>query len=288
MSVGQTVYLNGDFLPISEAKVSVLDRGFIFGDGIYEVVPVYGGKLFRWPEHLTRLKRSLAKIRIENPKSDAGWTTLVNDLVKRHAWTDQFIYLQITRGVAKRDHAFPTGVQPTVFGMSSEFMPIPAIQRTQGIAAISIPDERWLHCDIKSTSLLGNVLARQAAVDAHAIECVMFRDGMLTEGSASNWWMVRHGVLFGPPKDNLILEGIRVGLMSQLCAAAGIALDIRRITREEVFVAEELMISSATKEIVPVTLLDGKPVGNGQPGPVYQRLYQAYQNAKSEMAADGR
>ncbi len=281
MSTGQIVYLNGEFLPIEEAKVSVLDRGFIFGDGIYEVVPVYGGRLFRWPQHLARLKRSLAKIRIQNPREDAGWTALVNDLVKRHTWKDQFVYLQITRGVAKRDHAFPIGVQPTVFGMSSEFVPVPTIHRTQGIAAISIPDERWLHCDIKSTSLLGNVLARQAAVDANAIECVMFRDGMLTEGSASNWWVVRHGMLFGPPKDNLILEGIRVGLMSQLCEAAAITLDVRRITREEVFAADELMISSATKEIVPVTLLDGKPVGQGRPGPVYQRLYQAYQNAKS-------
>ncbi len=281
MSVSQTVYLNGEFLPIDEAKVSVLDRGFIFGDGIYEVVPVYAGKLFRWPEHLARLKRSLAKIRIQNPKDDAGWTELVNDLIKRHAWRDQFVYLQITRGVAKRDHAFPRDVSPTVFGMSSEFMPVPAIQRTQGVAAISIPDERWLHCDIKSTSLLGNVLARQAAVDANAIECVMFRDGMLTEGSASNWWVIRHGTVLGPPRDNLILEGIRVSLMSQLCASAAIPLDIRRITREEVFLADELMISSATKELLPVTLLDGKPVGTGLPGPIYQRLYEAYQHAKS-------
>jgi D-alanine transaminase len=277
---GQTVYLNGEFLPIGEAKVSVLDRGFIFGDGIYEVVPVYAGKLFRWPEHLARLKRSLAKIRIQNPKDDASWTALVNDLIKRHSWRDQFVYLQITRGVARRDHAFPKDVEPTVFGMSSEFKPVPDIQRTQGVAAISIPDERWLHCDIKSTSLLGNVMARQAAADANAIECVMFRDGLLTEGSASNWWVVRHGAVFGPPRDNLILEGIRVGLMSQLCADTGVPLDVRRIIRDEVFDADELLISSATKELLPVTLLDGKPVGKGQPGPIYKRLYAAYQNAK--------
>jgi D-alanine transaminase len=277
-----TVYLNGEFLPISQAKVSVLDRGFIFGDGIYEVVPAYGGKLFRWAEHLARLKRSLAKIRITNPKDDAGWTRLVNDLIKRHSWADQFVYLQITRGVAKRDHAFPAAdTQPTVFAMSSQFMPVPSVQRTRGVAAISIPDERWLHCDIKSTSLLGNVLAKQAAVEGNAIECVMFRDGLLTEGSASNWWVVKNGTVLGPPRDNLILEGIRVGLMSELCAAEKLPLDVRRITREEVFGADELMISSATKELIPVTLLDGKPVGSGQPGPIFERLFGAYQRAKA-------
>ena len=280
MSAEQTVYLNGSFLPISEAKVSVLDRGFIFGDGIYEVVPSYGGRLFRWAEHLARLKRSLAKVRINNPLDDAGWTQLVNEMVRRHPWSDQFVYLQITRGVAKRDHAFPATATPTVFAMSSEFVPVPAAQRTQGVVAISIADERWLHCDIKSTSLLGNVLARQAAVDAGALEVVMFRDGMLTEGSASNWWVVRNGAVVGPPRDNLILEGIRVGLMSELCAAEGIPLDVRRVAREEVFAADELLISSATKELLPVTKLDGKPVGSGKPGPVYGRLYAAYQRAK--------
>lgn len=281
MDAAQTVYLNGSFVPITEAKVSVLDRGFIFGDGIYEVVPSYGGRLFRWAEHLARLKRSLAKIRISNPLDDAGWTQLVNEMVRRHPWADQFIYLQITRGVAKRDHAFPANVAPTVFAMSSEFVPVPAAQRNQGVVAISIADERWLHCDVKSTSLLGNVLARQAAVDAGALEVAMFRDGMLTEGSASNWWVVRNGRVAGPPRDNLILEGIRVGLMGELCAAEGVPLDVRRIAREEVFAADELLISSATKELLPVTLLDGKPVGSGRPGPVYARLYAAYQRAKA-------
>lgn len=282
MSAEQTVYLNGSFVPITEAKVSVLDRGFIFGDGIYEVVPSYGGRLFRWAEHLARLKRSLAKVRISNPLDDAGWTQLVNDMVRRHTWSDQFVYLQVTRGVAKRDHAFPANTPPTVFAMSSEFIPVPAAQRERGVAAISIADERWLHCDIKSTSLLGNVLARQAAVDAGALEVVMFRDGMLTEGSASNWWVVRNGTVLGPPRDNLILEGIRVGLMSELCAAEGLPLDVRRIAREEVFAADELLISSATKELLPVTLLDGKAVGSGKPGPVYARLYAAYQQAKTQ------
>ncbi len=276
----QTVCLNGEFLPLEEARVPVLDRGFIFGDGIYEVVPSYGGRLFRWPQHLARLKRSLAAIRIANPHDDAAWTALVNRLIGLHPWADQFVYLQVTRGVARRDHAFPAQATPTVFGMASELVPVPAAQREGGIAAVSLPDERWLHCDIKSVSLLGNVLARQAAVDAGAAECLMFRDGFLTEGSSSNVWVVRDGTVFGPPRDHRILEGIRAGLLDELCARSGIPMQTRPVLREEVLAADELMVSSATKEVVAVTRLDGRPVGNGRPGPVYHALYQAYQAAK--------
>jgi D-alanine transaminase len=279
-AAAQTVYLNGEFLPLEEARVPVLDRGFIFGDGIYEVVPVYGRRPFRWPQHHARLARSLAAVGIANPREAAGWESLVLELVERHPWPDQFVYLQVTRGVARRDHAFPRGVAPTVFAMSSELVPPPQEQREQGVAAITLVDERWLHCDIKSTSLLGNVLARQAAVDAGAAECVMFRDGFLTEGSASNLWVVRHGRVSGPPTDHLILEGIRVGLVAELCAAHGIAFDQRPITREEVLAADELLLSSATREVLPITRLDGRPVGSGRPGPVFATLYAAYQAAK--------
>ena len=276
----QIVYLNGEFVPLSEARVPVLDRGFIFGDGVYEVVPVYGGKPFRWPEHLARLTRSLAKIGIRNPSEASDWTALVEALVARHPWRDQFVYIQVTRGVAKRDHAFPKDATPTVFAMSSELAELPAALRERGVPAISLPDERWLHCDIKSISLLGNVLARQAAVEAGAFECVMFRDGYMTEGSASNIWVVRNGTVLGAPRDRLILEGIRVGLIEELCAGCGLPLEMRRITREEVFSADELLLSSATREVLPITSLDGKPVGDGRPGPVYARLYAAYQSAK--------
>lgn len=281
MTSTQIVHLNGEFLPIEEARVPVLDRGFIFGDGIYEVVPVYARRPFRWPQHLARLARNLAKVGIANPHDDAGWTDLVAELVERHPWPDQFVYLQVTRGVAKRDHAFPQGVRPTVFAMTNEFVPVAPALRAQGVPAISLPDERWLHCDIKSTSLLGNVLARQAAVEAGAFECMMFRDGFLSEGSASNIWVVRNGRVFGPPRDNLILEGIRMGLLDELCATAGIALDTRPITREEVLQADELLLSSATREVLAITRLDGRPVGTGVPGPVYAGLYAAYQAAKS-------
>lgn len=277
----QTAYLNGDFVALEEARVPVLDRGFIFGDGIYEVVPVYARHPFRWPQHLARLKRSLAAIGIDNPRDDAGWTQLVADLVARHEWPDQFVYLQVTRGVARRDHAFPKGVQPTVFAMSSQLVLPTAAQIGQGVAAITLPDERWLHCDIKSISLLGNVLARQAAVQSGAAECVMLRDGFLTEGSASNIWVARGGRLFGPPKDNLVLEGVRYGLIQELCVDTGIELQTRRILREEVEAADELILSSATKEVLAITSLDGRPVGTGRPGPLFARLHAAYQQAKA-------
>jgi len=281
MTAQQIVCLNGEFMPIEEARIPVLDRGFIFGDGIYEVVPVYGGRPFRWPQHLARLERSLAKVGIANPMNAAGWRKLLNELIGRHPWPDQFVYMQVTRGVARRDHAFPTGVAPTVFAMASELAPVPREMRENGVAAISLPDERWLHCDIKSTSLLGNVLARQAAVSAGAAECVMFRDGFLTEGSASNIWIVRNDTVLGPPNDNLVLEGIRYGLMHELCDRAHLSLDLRRILHNEVMAADEIMLSSATREVLAITSLDGRPVGSGKPGPVWHRLYKAYQQAKA-------
>jgi D-alanine transaminase len=285
MTDDQTVYLNGEFLPLSEARVPVLDRGFIFGDGVYEVVPVYGRQPFRWTQHHARLERSLGKLRIADPMDAAGWRGLVDALIARHPWDDQFVYIQVTRGVAKRDHAFPKGVTPTVFAMSSPFPVQPPEQVTEGVAVITLPDERWLHCDIKSTSLLGNVLARQAAVDAGAAECVMFRGDRLTECSSSNVWVVRDGGVLAPPKDNLILEGIRYGLMQELCEAEGLPFTVREVSRDEVLSADELMISSATKEVLPVTRLDGRPVGDGRPGPVFRRLHAAYQRAKAASAA---
>lgn len=285
MTDDQTVYLNGEFQPLAEARVPVLDRGFIFGDGVYEVVPVYGRVPFRWAQHHARLVRSLGRLRIDDPMDAAGWRGLVDALIARHPWDDQFVYIQVTRGVAKRDHAFPKGVTPTVFAMSSPLPVLPVEQTLKGVAVITLPDERWLHCDIKSTSLLGNVLARQAAVDAGAAECVMFRDDRLTECSSSNFWVVRDGGVLAPPKDNLILEGIRYGLMQELCDAEDVPFEVRPVTRAEVLSADELMLSSATKEVLPVTLLDGRPVGDGAPGPVFWRLHAAYQRAKAASAA---
>lgn len=281
----QIVYLNGEFLPIEEARVPVLDRGFIFGDGIYEVVPAYDRVPFRWPQHYARLERSLKKIRIDNPMDADGWTRLVQDLLGRHPWPNQFVYIQVTRGVARRDHAFPKDARPTVFAMSSEYK-LPARELVEaGVAAITMTDDRWKHCDIKSTSLLGNVLARQAAADAGALESLQFRDGYLTEGSSSNVWVVRGGRLFTAPRDNLILEGIRMSLLEELAAATRTPFESTRLTLDEVRSADEIMITSATKEILAVTRLDGQPVGNGRPGPVFARLLQAYQKVKAYGAA---
>ena len=278
-----TVYLNGEYLPLSEAKISVLDRGFIFGDGVYEVVPVYAGHPFRWAEHLARLERSLGRLRITNPLSAEAWTALVGELVRRHPWTNQFIYLHVTRGVSRRDHGFPKEpVAPTVFAQSSELKLPNAALRTNGVSLISLPDERWGHCDIKAISLLGNVLARQAAVDAGAFECVQFRDGFMTEGSSSNFWVVRDGRVYGAPLDHRVLAGIRVGLVEELCAELGVPFQLQPILREQVFAADELLLTSATKEILPATQLDGRPIGNGRPGPVFARLYEAYQRAKAK------
>ncbi|MFD4836085.1 D-amino acid aminotransferase [Achromobacter sp. NPDC058515] len=271
------VYLNGEFLRVDEAKVSVLDRGFIFGDGIYEVVPVYQGNAFRMAEHLNRLDRSLAALRIAQPFDRAAWIDLIQQLLARSNLDTCIVYLQVTRGVAKRDHQFPsTPVAPTVFGMVSPWSPPPAAQRTQGLTAISIPDERWLHCEIKSVSLLGNVLAKQQAVDANADEVVQFRDGCLTEGSSTNIWVVSGGKLLAPPKNNLILEGIRYGLLGELAAEAGIPFEARPISQQEVEEADELMLSSATKEVLAIVSLDGKPVGSGKPGPVFEQLRAGY------------
>jgi D-alanine transaminase len=282
-------YLNGDYTSLPNAKISVMDRGFIFGDGIYEVVPVYHGRLFRFEQHMARLERSLKECRIANPLSRAEWAALAGNLVTRYAESkgikaeasDQLIYLQITRGVAMRDHVMPTGIAPTVFVMTNEMKPPSAEQRSQGVACVTADDFRWEKAHIKATSLLGAVFARQISFDAGAIETVMFRDGFLSEAAASNVWIVKDGAVIGTPKDNLVLEGIRYGLIEELCRAEGIPFSLRRISRAEVFGADEVLLSSATKEVLAVTRLDGQPVGTGQPGPVYASLLRGYQQAKA-------
>jgi D-alanine transaminase len=283
-------YLNGEFTALKDAKISVLDRGFIFGDGVYEVVPAYAGKLFRFEHHMARLDRSLAELRIVNPMTHADWRELALKLIASYAQStgvnagkgDQLIYIQVTRGVAMRDHPMLPGLTPTVFVMVNAMKLPSAQQRALGVACVTADDFRWEKAHIKSTSLLGAVFARQISVDAEALETVMFRDGYLSEAAASNVWVVKNGKVMGPPKDKLVLEGIRYGLIEEMCRASGIGFELRRITRAEVLAADELLLSSATKEVLPVTLLDGQPVGNGKPGPIYARLYAAYQQAKQE------
>lgn len=284
-----TVYVNGDFVPLSKASISVLDRGFIFGDGVYEVVPIYHGQPFRMQEHLSRLERSLSKLEITPPMDKAAWLDLVKQLVALEPEREcGMVYIQVTRGVAKRDHAFPVPpVKPTVFAMLAPMTPPGSEPRTKGVSAVSIPDDRWLHCDIKSVSLLGNVLAKQAAVKAGVDEVVQFRDGYLTEAASCNIWVVKNGAVYAPPKDNLVLEGIRYGLFEELCQERGIDFHLAPISRAEVESADELMLSSATREILPIVNLDHEPVGNGEPGPVYKQLRQAYDDRIAALAPMG-
>ncbi|WP_416050933.1 D-amino acid aminotransferase [Cupriavidus basilensis] len=277
----EIVYLNGELTPLSEARVPVLDRGFIFGDGVYEVVPIYAGKPFRLPQHLARLARSLDTIGIPNPHTDAQWMALIDRVVQANGLADQMVYIQVTRGVARRTHAFPKTVTPTVLIMTNPMSLPSAAMREKGVACVTAQDKRWLHCQVKSTSLLGNVLAAQNAVENDATETIQFRDGMLTEASASNVWVVSKGRVSAPPKDNLILEGIRYGWMEELCAALDISLDARRISQDEVMGADEVLLTSASKEILPVVTIDGKTIGDGVPGPVFKKLYAAYQEAKA-------
>ncbi|MBK7062183.1 MAG: D-amino acid aminotransferase [Rubrivivax sp.] len=285
-------YLNGEYLPLSQAKVSVLDRGFIFGDGIYDVAPAYGRRLFRFGEHMARLERGLAKIRITNPHTRDEWLercrTLVAAVAESSGAEDQVVYIQVTRGVAPRDHVMPEGVTPTVFMMSNPMKPPSAEQRHQGVACTTARDFRWERGDIKSISLLGNVLARQMSADQGALETIMFRDGFLTEAASSNVWIVHEGALLGPPKSEHVLEGIRIELLHELCEDCGIAYNLRPIAEADVLGADEVLLSSATKEVLAVTRIDGQSVGHGalrgKPGPVYARLYEAYQAAKKTMS----
>jgi len=275
------IFLSGRFMPLEDATISVLDRGFIFGDGIYEVIPVYSRHPFRLREHLARLQNSLDAIRLANPHSLDEWTEIIGQVIAGNAGEDQSIYLQITRGPAKRDHAFPPRITPTVFVMSAPLTPPPAAVRECGVTAVTAADNRWLRCDIKSVSLLPNVLLRQTAIEAGATETVLLRDGLLTEGAASNIFVVHHGVLLTPPKSHLMLPGITYDVVLELAAADGIPSDIRQISEAEVRGADELWLTSSTKEVLPVTLLDEQPVGDGRPGPVYRRMARCYQEYKT-------
>jgi D-alanine transaminase len=276
------VYLNGKFMPIEEAYVPVLDRGFIFGDGVYEVVPAYSKHPFQLAEHLRRLQYSLDKVRITNPHSDAEWTQLIAEIIKRNNGDDQSVYFQVTRGVAKRDHAFPKGVTPTVFMMSNPLVtPSPALVDS-GVACISAEDYRWLNCDIKSVSLLGNCMLRQLSADVDAAETILFRDGRLTEASSSNVFIVRNGVVLTPPKDNLVLPGITYDVVLEIARAREFEVEVCDVTEADVRSAEEIWLTSSTKEVLAVTTLDGKPVGDGRPGPLFRRMHALYQQFKQE------
>lgn len=277
------IHLNGQWLPLNEARISVLDRGFLFGDGVYELIPVYARKPFRMEEHLRRLQHSLNGIRLQNPHSAAGWIQLIETLIVAQPFDNQSIYLQITRGAAPRDHAFPKDVAPTVLLMASPLSePLPE-QIENGVAAISGKDIRWGRCDLKTLNLLPNVLGRQAAAERGCVETVMFRDGVLTEGAASNILVVKNGVILAPLKDHRMLPGITYDVVLELAAENCMTTQVRDIGEAEVRSADELWLTSSSREVQAIVMLDGKPVGTGKPGPLYRRMHALYQHFKQSL-----
>ncbi len=282
MSAEPTVHLDGAWLPLSQARVPVLDRGFIFGDGVYEVIPVYGRRPFRLPQHLARLERSLAAIRLDPPLDARGWTALIDELLARNPGGDRSVYLQVTRGPARRDHAFPRAPTPTVFAMVSPLNPPDPALLEEGAAAVVLEDIRWSRCDIKSVNLLANILLRQQAVERGALEAILVRDGQVTEGAASNVFIVRAGEIRTPPTSRFMLPGITRDLVLELARAHGLPCREVPVSESELRGADEIWITSSTREVLPVTRLDGRPVGTG-PGPVWRRIMPLYQEYKRSL-----
>ena len=279
----QTVYLNGEYLPLNEAKISVLDRGFIFGDGVYEVIPAYGGKALRFEHHMQRLQNSLDAVRIINPLSNIQWHEIIDKLIIETGPQDQSIYLHITRGVAQRDHSFPHNSKHTIFAMSNTLDSVnPELLKT-GISAVTLDDIRWQYCNIKAISLLPNILLRQQAVDKGAAEAILIRDGNMTEGAASNVFIVSNGVIKTPPKDKKLLPGITRDLIVELAQKYDMPIKETAISEKEFLSANEIWLTSSTKEVLPVTKINEQLIGNGKPGPIWQDMYDKYQNYKDSL-----
>ena len=271
-------YLNGAFLPLAEAQVPVLDRGFLFGDGVYEVIPIYGGRPLRLKEHLVRLSRSLEAIGMSPPLDESAWAEIIAELVE--GAEDQQVYIQVTRGPQpKRDHTIPAVVSPTVFAMCTPIAPIPV----GGIAAVTVEDLRWDRCDIKAITLLANILLRQRALDQGATEAIIVRDGSALEGAASNLFVVRDGALTTPPNGPTILPGITRDLVIEVARGVGLSVTEETLSLDDLMRADEIWLTSSTREILPVIALDGRPVGSGEPGPVWRRVLEAYQVFKSQL-----
>lgn len=283
-----TCFLDGTYLPLAEARVSPMDRGFLFGDGAYEVIPVYSRRPFRIDEHVQRLANTLEAIRLPNPYDAAGWAAIINEVVASNPWEDQSVYLQVTRGAdAKRNHAFPKVTLPTVFLMSDELVTPSFEQLEAGVGAVTAADFRWLRCNLKTTALLANCLLRQQAIDHGCAETILFRDGFLTEGAASNIFVVRDGVLLAPPKNHLMLPGITYDVVLELAARHRVPHEVREILEEDVRSADELWMTSSTKEVLAITHLDDRPVGNGRPGPMAREMHGWYQEFKNTVMRSG-
>ncbi len=281
------VYLNGEFIPLQQAKVSVLDRGFLFGDGVYEVIPVYQGKVFRLKEHIQRLQRSLDATNIRLHMTEQSWEMLFEQVIGHNApeAKELSIYVQVTRGVAeKRDHICPADIEPTLFVMATPVSISVDLDSVTGIRAITLPDNRWTRCYIKSVCLLPNILLKQQALDQGAEDVLLIRDGYVTEAAASNVFIVKNGLLQTPPKDNLILGGITRDLIVELAAQGDFQCQEKAISETELAAADEIWVTSSTREIVPVIELNDKPVGDGNIGSMWYTVAKCFQAYKAQLA----
>ncbi len=273
-------FLNGEYLPLEDCKISVLDRGFIFGDGVYELITVYQNQPFYLSQHLARLQRSMLEIKVASPYSESEWEGLISDLVQQSEHQDLAVYIQVTRGVAPRDHVCSNTIRPTVFAMANALPTISAEYLESGVELITSTDTRWQRCDIKAISLLANILAKQAAVEADAIEAIMIRDDYALEGSASNLFLVRNGIVFTHPKDNLILPGITRDFVIELLEELEIECKQQKIPKDWLYSSDELWITSSTKEVLAATKIDQKRVADGKPGELWRKTYDLYQQRK--------
>jgi len=283
MTSSSMCYLNGEYLPLDEAKVSVLDRGFIFGDGVYEVIPVFNNKLFRINEHLTRLQNSLDAIKVSNPNTNNMWCDILNKLVSQHVDSELSVYIQVTRGVAPRDHAFPDAGNTTVFIMANPMQAVATDVIENGIEAITLDDIRWQFCNIKAISLLPNILLKQQAVEKGATEAILIRDGNVSEGTASNAFIVKNGVITTPPKTSMLLPGITRDLVVELAHQHNLPCEEKAITESELRLADEIWLTSSTKDIVAVTQLDKQQIGNRKPGEIYRKMLGLFQDFKKQL-----
>lgn len=277
-------YLNGEYVALRDARISPLDRGFLFGDSVYEVLPVFAGRMFLFAEHFDRLARSLHEIKLDNPHTHEQWRGILEELIARNGAADQYVYVQVTRGMEfGRNHAFPAVVKPTVFAMASPLPVLSDAQRAAGLSAITLEDFRWGRCDIKSTALLANVLMKQQAAEAGANEAIILRDGQVMEGSSTSVFVVKNGTVVTPPNSHRILPGTTRDAALSLIKGV-MPVEIRSVSIDELRAADEVWISAATRDVVPVTRVDGAPIGTGKPGPAWQRLAESFAQLRQTLA----
>ena len=278
------VYINGEYLPQSQASVSVLDRGFLFGDGVYEVIPVFAGKPLRLTEHLDRLQRSMHRVSLKSPLTQQEWEEIFQTLLESNPGGDRSIYLQVTRGATPiRDLSFSADIEPTVFVMVNDIKPVDYAQLEKGIEAITVDDFRWKACDIKSVSLIANVMIRLSANEQNVVDAIMVRGGLVTEGTASNIFVVHSGIISTPPKSDCLLPGITRDLVIELARANGLTVKERDIKQGELETADEIWLTSSTREIAPVVKLDNRVVGDGVAGDYWKKIIALYQGYKQEL-----